>query len=83
MYCGSNGVLSIEVPLYRTVYCGSNGVLSIEVPLYRTVYCGPNGVLSIEVPLYKHVQMKIKIYKTPQIFHNFHVNDSKFPPLST
>ena len=49
VYCGPNGVLSIEVSLYRTGYCGPNGVLIIQVPLYRTVYCGPNGVLSIEV----------------------------------
>ena len=53
--CGPNGVLTIEVSLYRTVYCGPNGVLIIEVPLYRTVYCGPNGVLTIEVSLYRTV----------------------------
>ena len=35
--CGLNGVLIIEVSLYRTVYCGPNGVLVIEVSLYRTV----------------------------------------------
>ena len=55
VYCGPNGVLTIAVPLYRTVCCGPNGVLIIEVPLYRTVYCGPNGVLTIEVPLYRTV----------------------------
>ena len=32
VYCGLNGVLVIEVPLYRTAYCGPNGVLIIEVP---------------------------------------------------
>ena len=48
-----NGVLIIEVPLYRTVYCGPNGVLIIEVSLYRTAYCGPSGVLIIEVSLYR------------------------------
>ena len=48
-YCGLNGVLIIEVPLYRTVYCGLSGVLILEVSLYRTAWYSPNGVLIIEV----------------------------------
>ena len=34
--CGPNGVLIIEVSLYRTAYCGPSGVLIIGVSLYRT-----------------------------------------------
>ena len=44
---GPNGVLIMEVSLYRTAYCGPSGVLIIEVSLYRTAYCGPSGVLII------------------------------------
>ena len=49
----SNGVLIIEVPLYRTAYCGPSGVLIMEVSLYRTAHCGPSGVLIMEVSLYR------------------------------
>ena len=52
---GTNGVLIVEVSLYRTASCGHSGVLIIEVSLYRTASCGPNGVLIIEVSLYRTV----------------------------
>ena len=74
-HCGPNGVLSIEVSLYRTVYCGPNGVLSIEVSLYRTVYCVPNGVLIIEVPLYRTVYCGpngVLITEVSLCFHTVH-----------
>ena len=34
---GPNGVLTIEVSLYRVVDRGPNGALTIEVSLYRIV----------------------------------------------
>ena len=74
--CGPNGVLIIEVSLYRTVYCGPNGVLIIEVSLYIYVlYVRMHSNCSLRITnsfwtclLYRTMQGMWKVYEpnTPQ-----------------
>ena len=62
LYCGPNGVLVVEVSLYRTAYCGPNGVLIVKVLLYRTAYCALNGVLIVEVSCMVYLIYDSEIY---------------------